>query len=225
MAKPERALLGGDGMKCPICGEGLFGIRNELYECLTCFYIGTFRDILELKHLFQRADALVEAIEMEIEHLYDARREAVLRHSVTYLKAVLHCYGLRDISGPNDAVCRIDTLIEAKKTELERLLEALREAKTRGSTTYLKKVLSDQGFRILKPEPIPIVTKVGKKSVRRKIGLMIASAQATVFLNWFANSFDGLMNGGIPLAQGVVPILLLLESIVLVVVASEGFLS
>jgi hypothetical protein len=214
-------LMEGCGMKCPVCGEALVGMRNGLYECLACSVSGTFSDILELKHLIARTDALIEAKKMEIEYMLDARREVLIRGSATYLKKVLGNYGFRNIPDFKDGIRRIDVLVETKRNEIERLLDARREVLIRGSTTYLKALLDALGFGIPKPVVITTTRKGRKKSTGRTIGLMLASAQIGAFLDWFVNSFYGLLDGTIPMAQSGIPVVLLLESIILVLVATK----
>lgn len=207
-------------MKCPRCGEILLGIGNGLYECLSCSYVGTFRNITELKLDLHRVDALIESKKMEIEYLLDARREAIIRGGKTYLKKVLENYGFRNITNLEDGVYRIDALIETIKTRIEQLLDARREAMIRGSNTCLKVVLGDYGVRTSKPAMVQIRTGREKKSVRSTFGLIVASAEVGAFLDWFANSFYALMDGKIPLVQGIVPIILLFHGIILIIVAS-----
>lgn len=154
-------------MKCPRCDATLLGVGGDLYECPQCFYIGSFKGILEFKKTIRQVDSIIETKEAEKEYLLDARREAILKGNTVYLQKVL--------------------------TE---------------NSSYSPQVYSSS---------CPVIVK--RKSFRSKLGLMLASVELGAFMSWLLDNFYALMDGKLPLIQGVLPFVFLFQSVILLVVS------
>lgn len=76
-------------LKCPICGAELIHVRG-LCKCSQCLFAGDPKNIMELKRNIRKIDAIIQMKEDEKEFFLEARKEAILKGNVVYLRQVLN---------------------------------------------------------------------------------------------------------------------------------------